>query len=302
MTFMRQRPQKPPLAMEFGASSLQMRRPRPFLKWAGGKSRLAPEIRNLVPTTFRRYIEPFLGGGAIFFKIQPASALLSDSNYELINCYEVVREHPEELLRMLETLPISKRRFCAIRKMDPAKLTPIERAARLIYLNKICYNGLYRVNKKGEFNTPYGHYHNVKLADKDRILAASEALRGVELVSADFEEVLLKSAQPEDFLYLDPPYPPVSRYSDFKRYTKEFFNREDHIRLARVVHELDRRGCNFVLSNAKHPLIAKLYSKFKIRKVEAPRYVNCRGDKRGHVPELLVTNVQTTKGAAFSVN
>jgi DNA adenine methylase len=265
--------------------------PRPFLKWAGGKTSILSEIMSSIPTTFERYVEPFLGGGAVFFKLNPHRALLSDSNEELMNCYSLVRDRPDDLLRLLRIFSISKTKFYEVRKLDPANLDNLTRAARLIYLNKLCYNGLYRVNKKGQFNTPYSGYRNVKLADRETILAASSALKHAELLTADFARILLDLSQPGDFFYLDPPYPPIGKYSDFKRYTKAFFNKEDHIRLAKAVHELDRRGNKFLLSNANHPLILELYSRFRKKSVEAPRFVNCKGDRRGRVPELLVTNV-----------
>jgi len=227
----------------------------------------------------------------VFFKLNPHRALLSDSNEELMNCYSLVRDRPDDLLRLLRIFSISKTKFYEVRKLDPANLDNLTRAARLIYLNKLCYNGLYRVNKKGQFNTPYSGYRNVKLADRETILAASSALKHAELLTADFARILLDLSQPGDFFYLDPPYPPIGKYSDFKRYTKAFFNKEDHIRLAKAVHELDRRGNKFLLSNANHPLILELYSRFRKKSVEAPRFVNCKGDRRGRVPELLVTNV-----------
>lgn len=263
---------------------------KPFVKWAGGKIRLAPEIMRLIPKSYNRYVEPFVGGGAVFFELGPKSALLSDSNPELMNCYAIVKNNPDGLLNRLRSMPISKGKFYEIRKLDPTKLSPLERAARLIYLNKLCYNGLYRVNKKGQFNAPYGSYRNVRLADDGVIRAVNHALRIAEVVASDFQDILQQAVEPDDFVYLDPPYPPVGIYSDFKRYTKEFFNKEDHIRLAKAVYELDRRGCKFVLSNAKHHLIQELYSRFKVKEVQAPRFVNCKGDRRGNVSELLVTN------------
>jgi DNA adenine methylase len=270
------------------------RLPRPFLKWAGGKSNLLDQLISLVPSEYENYIEPFVGGGALFFELCPRKALLSDLNPELMNCYKVVRDKPDELMDRLEAMIVDKNTFYMLRKQNPNLLPDFERAARLIYLNKTCYNGLYRVNKKGQFNAPFGQYKNVRLCNRACILAASSALKGVQLLNEDFESVLLRHARADDFLYLDPPYPPVGLFSDFKRYTKEFFCEEDHVRLAKTVEEIDRRGCNFILSNAKHPLISELYSKFRNIDVEAPRYINCNGGKRGGVPELLITNIQST--------
>ncbi len=272
--------------------STENSRPKPFLKWAGGKKHLLSGIRSLITKEYGKYIEPFVGGGALFFDICPARSILSDSNVELVNCYKIVRDYPDELLTTLESMPVSKEQFYAIRKQTPESLSCIARAARLIYLNKTCYNGLYRVNKKGYFNTPFGKYNLSNVADRTRIYAASKALQKTNLLEGDFEKILLEHAKAQDFVYLDPPYPSVGKYADFKRYTKDFFSEEDHIRLAKMAAQLDNVGCTFVLSNAKHPLIEELYSSFRKINVEAPRFINCRGGKRGNVPELLITNIK----------
>ena len=264
---------------------------KPFLKWAGGKSHLLPELRPLVPKHYNNYLEPFLGGGALFFDLCPNNAILSDLNAELTNCYIAVRDAPEEVLKILKEKPVNSKTFYKIRKLNPSKLNNIERAARLIYLNKTCYNGLYRVNKHGQFNTPYSKNDNVRVYTPNIILKASMALRSANIVQGDFELILLKNASSGDFAYLDPPYPPVGRYSDFTRYTRDFFYRKDHLRLAKVVEELDNRNCSFVLSNARHPLILKIYSRFRKIEVQAPRYISSRGDKRGDVAEVLITNL-----------
>lgn len=243
-----------------------------------------------------------MGGGALFFNLRPHDAILSDLNSELMNCYRVIRDKPEELVRLLGSMSITKESFYAIRMQNPFSLSDVERAARLIYLNKTCYNGLYRVNRKGQFNTPFGRYGLVKLCNPTQIYAASMALQGVMLLEFDFEPLLLSYAHSGDFVYLDPPYPPVGRWSDFKRYTKEFFIEKDHVRLAKVVEELDNRGCKFILSNAMHPLILKLYAKFGKIDVEAPRYINCRGGKRGNVSELLITNIECHEGTFLPAN
>lgn len=278
---------------ETAVAGLKLRKnlPRPFLKWAGGKSNLLSYLRSLVPQTYDIYFEPFVGGGALFFDLCPHRAVLSDSNFELINCYRVVRDSPNELIGMLESMPVNAIDFYKIREENTAMLSNVERAARLIYLNKTCYNGLYRVNKKGQFNAPFGHNEKVRVCDSLVILAASRVLKGIRLLEGDFESILLAYTQSGDFVYLDPPYPSIGRFSDFKRYTKEFFVKEDHVRLAKVVEKLDRKGCKFILSNAKHQLILELYSRFRKINVEAPRYINCRGDKRGNVSELLITNL-----------
>jgi DNA adenine methylase len=270
-------------------------RPKPFLKWAGGKARLASTIRGLFPDKIERYIEPFLGGGALFFSLSPKSAILSDSNPELMNCYKAVKENPEELLNWLEklsALPYNSSTYYKIRGWDTPQNKGLKNAARTIYLNRTAFNGLYRVNRDGKFNTPFGGYKALALPNEKLIRKASEALQGAELFCSDFQEILENRVSENDFVYLDPPYPAVSKYSDFNRYTKNFFREADHRRLAEQVKKLNERNCTFVLSNAEHPLVRELYDhrEFKVVKVLAPRYINCKRDRRGNVEELLITN------------
>lgn len=240
-----------------------------------------------------------MGGGALFFSICPENALLLDSNEELMNCYEVVKEKPRELLGELDnlsTLEFSSKTFYEIRGLALPRNRKVERAARMIYLNRTAYNGLYRVNRSGKFNTPFGSYRSLSLPSSELIIHASAVLKNTILLTGDFAQILEKRVSKRDFVYLDPPYPPVSRYSDFNRYTKEFFGETDHRRLFECVKRLDEAGCKFVLSNADHPLIRELYGndKFKILSVHAPRYINSRGKCRGNVSELLVTNCADT--------
>ena len=263
---------------------------KPFLKWAGGKTRLLPVLRTfLARQTFHRYYEPFLGGAALFFDTVPKTSVLNDRNPELIFCYEIVRDHPTELFSMLKRMPVNEKEFYRIRSLDPESLPPEERAARFIYLNKTCYNGLYRVNRKGEFNTPYGGNDKVSLADEDNLHRASKILRNVRLMSDDYSSAV-KDADEDDFVYLDPPYLPVGKYADFKRYTKETFFEDDHRKLAETFRELSDRGCLVLLSNSYHDKIAELYSGFHKEEVEMPRFINCKGEGRGKVRELLVSN------------
>jgi DNA adenine methylase len=268
---------------------------RPFLKWAGGKGRLAREILRLIPRNYSRYLEPFLGGGALFFSLCPKASILSDSNEELMNCYEVVRDRCEALIDELDKLTqllYNEETFYEIRKWKIPADQKIKLAARMIYLNRTAFNGLYRVNRNGNFNTPFGKYEKLSLPSQKVIRAASKALQKAVLMTGDFEKVLVDSAHQNDFVYLDPPYPAVGKYSDFNRYTKHFFSERDHARLSERVRELDEMGCTFVLSNADHPIIGELYdeTKFKIVRVLAPRYINCKGDRRGDVAEVLITN------------
>jgi DNA adenine methylase len=264
---------------------------KPFLKWAGGKTRLLPALRESLPPRFNRYFEPFIGGGAFFFDLSPDDAILGDSNPELINCYQVVRKSPRNLIAELSKLRVKESEFYRLRELESVKLPPVVRAARLIYLNKTCYNGLYRVNRQGRFNTPYGRHSNVTLVDPENLMAASALLRRAQLLCADFTTIL-ESAGKGDFIYLDPPYVPVGRFSDFKRYTKDQFYEADQERLARTFHELSAKGCFILLSNSFNEKTAKLYSKFLQRTVKMPRFVNCKGEGRGHVDELLISNYE----------
>jgi len=262
---------------------------RPFLKWAGGKTRLLPELRRCIPRRFGRYFEPFLGGGALFFDLEPRRAILSDANPELIHCAQVVAKRPEEVIETLKGLSVSEQEFYRTRAVLPDTLRDVPRAARFIYLNKTCYNGLYRVNKSGQFNTPFGHYEGVSLFDSDTIRAASHALRNANLLCSDYSAVL-ESATRGDFVYFDPPYLPIGKNSDFKRYTKHFFYEADHIALAKSMEKLHERGCSVLLSNSFHPRVAELYEDFFRLTVMAPRFVNCKGGGRGKIKELLIAN------------
>lgn len=201
---------------------------KPILKWAGGKTQMLNDLLPKVPSSYDRYIEPFLGGGAMFFALQPENAIISDSNPELINMYRQVADHVDDVIQYLEHYENTKERFYAVRSQRWEELPKSEAAARTIFLNKTCYNGLYRVNKKGEFNVPYGKYVNPKICDRDAVYAASSALKKAEILCGDYFFVLERHAKEGDFIFLDPPYLPVSEYSDFKRYTKEQFYEEDH--------------------------------------------------------------------------
>jgi DNA adenine methylase len=278
-----------PLQEKLFVEEPQPLRIKPFLKWAGGKTRLLGALRESLPPRFNRYIEPFVGGGALYFDLSPKAAVLGDSNPELMNCYEVVRDQPEELIEYISELRVSGHEFYKLRELDADTLPAVARAARLIYLNKTCYNGLYRVNKQGKFNTPYGKHSNVKLVDPANVRAASECLKNARLLCGDFE-VVLKSAKKGDFIYLDPPYVPVGKFSDFKRYTKDQFYEADQERLAQKFRELAGKGCFVLLSNSFNEKTVKLYSDFRQRTVQMPRFVNCKGEGRGNVDELLISN------------
>jgi DNA adenine methylase len=264
-------------------------RAAPFLKWVGGKTSLLPELMKHVPARLRRYHEPFVGGGALFFALQPRRACLSDNNPELVHCYRQVRDDVHGVLDALARHVYERSHFEAVRALEPSRLDAAERAARLIYLNKTCFNGLWRVNRAGRFNVPFGRYKNPRFADPDSLINASRALNGIHIEHDPFEDALGKPA-PGDFVYLDPPYDPVSPTASFASYTATGFSWEDQKRLAHACFVLNRRGVRFLLSNSATPRIRELYSGFEQRLVRAPRFINSKAEGRGHVDELLVFN------------
>ncbi len=274
----------------------------PFLKWVGGKASSLTQLEEFFPREIDRYIEPFLGGGAVFFHLKHRfprmRAFLRDSNKELINCYRVVRDRPVELMARLDHhMEAFQARgadyFYLIRKQHDLA-DDLARAARTIFLNKTCFNGLWRVNARGEFNTPVGSNKNPALYDRENLMAASLALRDAQLEAEDFRQVL-NEARRGDFIYFDPPYLPISAYSDFKRYTPDQFREADQIELARVFRELDVKGCRLLLSNSDHPRTRELYARYPIHVVSAPRFINCKPGGRGNISELVVTNTSATK-------
>lgn len=283
---------------------------RPFLKWAGGKSQLLPELTARLPADFRRYHEPFVGGGALFFHLWNNGRLggggvLSDFNQELITCYEAVRDSVEDLIKQLVELRprfSDQAFFYAIRGWDRqpgfAERPKVERAARTIFLNRTCYNGLYRLNNKGQFNAPFGHYKNPLIVDPENMHEVSRALKDVELRRSDFAEVL-ERAEPGDFVYFDPPYVPLSATASFTHYTHQGFRAAEQHRLAAVFVELVRRGCYVMLSNSSTELTRDLYSQaagvgLVADTVQASRKINCDGRKRGFVEELIVYSAEHT--------
>ena len=270
---------------------------RPFIKWAGGKTQLLPQLDPLYPPASRvsRYIEPFVGSGAVFFHVRatlaPTAVVLADGNQGLIEAYTVVRDDVEALIRALRRHKArhSADHYYRVRAQSPGRLTRVARAARLIYLNKTCFNGLYRVNSRGEFNVPMGRYEDPPILDAENLRVASGALRGVELRAGHFRETL-GYARRGDFIYFDPPYQPLSRTSFFTAYTDGAFKEPDQAELAAVYGELDARGCLVMLSNSDAPLIRELYRAYDIRPVRARRSINSRADRRGRIGEVVVIN------------
>ncbi len=269
--------------------------PRPFLKWAGGKTRLADELLARAPSAFKVYHEPFVGGGALFFRLYREGrlqrAVLSDLNAELIDTYRAIRDCVEEVMAILATYPHAEAFYYAIREQDPWQLSLPERAARMIYLNKTGYNGLYRVNRQGKFNVPFGRYKSPTYLDRENLLAVSQALREVQLLCAAFETVL-ERAEPGDWVYFDPPYVPLSRTANFTAYQAGGFGLDDHRRLRDICLELSRRGVYVMLSNSDTGIVRELYDYplFAITEVRASRAINRNSTGRGKVTELLITN------------
>ncbi len=279
---------------------------KPFLKWAGGKAGLLDMLLPFVPKDFSAYFEPFVGGGALFFALQnqrffSANAphlkpikkvVLSDKNAELINAYKAIQASPSEVLGELKTLQENhnKESFYTIRNLDRsadfASLDCVFRAARFIYLNKTCFNGLCRYNSKGQFNTPMGSYTNPKIYDEDLILNAHNALQGAEIKNTDFASVC-GNAQKGDFVYFDPPYFPLNKTSSFVSYTDNFLESEQ-IRLCETFKILESKGVKVLQSNSNTEFIRELYKDFELIEIKARRAINCKGDKRGEVSELLI--------------
>jgi len=246
---------------------------KPFLKWAGGKTQLIPVLSKYIPTNYNKYIEPFIGGGAFFFYLNPKKAIISDSNEELITTYKAVRDDVEEIIAILNGYKNEESFFYKIRTLNPFKLSNTERAARLIYLNKTCFNGLYRVNKKGDFNVPYGKRIGDFL-NREQLRYSSEFLQKVEIFHSDYFTTLKKYAEKGDFIFLDPPYYPVGKYSDFKRYTKEFFYHNDHVILKEEFDRLVKIGCHVILTNSDHPVVMNLFQDYRIKVIDTKRLIS----------------------------
>ena len=272
---------------------------RPFLKWAGGKRQLLPEIKNYVPKKYNTYYEPFLGGGAILFNLQPKNATINDSNTELINCYEVIRDSLEELIEDLKKHENNESYYYEMRELDRTttykdNYDKIKRASRILYLNKTCYNGLFRVNSQGQFNVPFGRYKNPNILDEAVLRAVNKYLNNnkVKIFNTDFEKAVL-DAKKGDFVYFDPPYDPVSNTASFTGYDVNGFDKEEQKRLKSVFDDLTSRGCQALLSNADTDFIIKLYgSRYKIEKISATRAINSNALKRGKITEVLVRNYE----------
>lgn len=261
----------------------------PILKWAGGKTQMLADILERMPSDYGNYVEPFVGGGALFFKIAGDNSIIADSNPELINMYVQVANHCDEIIELLKTYKNEEEQFYEVRAKDWMACSKIEAAARMIYLNRTCFNGLYRLNKKGQFNTPFGRYKNPTICNEEKLHVASEVLQKADIICGDYLDVLKKNAKPRDFIFLDPPYVPISDYADFKRYTKEQFYEEDQRNLAKEVDRLVNIGCKVMLTNSNHPLVHELYGKYKIEIIQTRRNINSNGKKRRGEDVIVTT-------------
>lgn len=268
----------------------------PVVKWVGGKRQLLPEIRKYIPKKFSNYYEPFLGGGAVLFDIQPKKAIINDINEELINLYKVIRDNADELIEDLKKYTNDSECFYRTRELDRdiniySKLSNIERASRIHYLNKTCYNGLFRVNRAGQFNAPFGRYKSPNIVNEITIRALNKYFNtaDIEFRCCDFEESL-KGIRKGAFVYFDPPYDPVSDSSDFTGYSKGGFDKNQQIRLRNLCETINEKEVKFLLSNSATEFILDLYREFNVEIIQAKRIINSKGSERGEIDEVLVRN------------
>ncbi|WP_019505406.1 DNA adenine methylase [Pleurocapsa sp. PCC 7319] len=266
---------------------------KPFIKWVGGKRKLLTELEKRVPSDFSAYFEPFMGGAALFWQLKPKPAILIDINQELVNAYRCVQQDVEALIVDLQKHHYDQKYYYQIRNSDRtsdyASWSNIQRASRFIYLNKTCFNGLYRVNSKGQYNVPFGRYKNPKIVDIENLRACSLALKDIEILTDSFLSIESKITK-GDFVYFDPPYIPLNTTSSFTGYSSQGFDTETQIALRDLCLRLNKKGVRFMLSNSAAPLVFDLYSEFQIELVDMPRSINSKGDKRGKIKEVLITN------------
>ncbi len=267
----------------------------PILKWVGGKRQLLSDIIPMIDKKHSTYVEPFIGGGAVFFELQPKKAIINDYNSELINVYKVVRDNCEELIKVLEMHEKSNNSeyFYKVRALDRdagyEQMSNVEKAARIIYLNKTCYNGLYRVNSAGQFNSPYGKYKNPNVVNATVLRAMSKYLKtpNIKIMNGDYRETL-KGLRKGAFVYLDPPYMPISSSSSFTGYTEGGFSYQQQVDLRDECDKLRKKGIRFIQSNSDCPEIRELYKDYEIKTVQAKRSINSNAEKRGEINEVLI--------------
>ena len=282
------------------ANKIIKERPKPFVKWVGGKRQLLKQFKELglyPPEDFNpntaTYFEPFVGGGAVFFDLFPQKAVLFDLNSELITTYNVIKNDVENLIKSLKKHKYSKEYFLKVRAKNPKRLSDINIASRFIYLNRTGFNGLYRVNRNNEFNVPFGSYKNPLICNEENLRKIHNVLQKIDILNEDYKEVL-NMAKKGDFIYLDPPYYPINKTSSFTSYTSNNFLEKEQEELKDVFVKLHRRGCFVMLSNSDTPFINELYSglgrKVKINKIKATRIINSNAKKIGKINEVLVIN------------
>ncbi len=265
---------------------------KPILKWAGGKQGLADRLTRYFPDSFARYFEPFIGGGSVFLTLNPKKAVIGDMNDWLLDTYVAIRTDHSQVAKHLDGMVNTKEEFDRIRAIPPGTLDLFQRAAHLVYLNKTCFRGLFRVNQKGQFNVPYGAYDR-RYYDPDNMATMARCLELVDIRYLDFE-LCLADVTADDFVYLDPPYYKQGGYSDFDRYTKFKFRENDHIRLAAVCRELDMRGVRWALSNSDTPLVRALFDGYRMESIENRREINLNSGDRS-IQELLILNYDLGK-------
>ena len=268
----------------------------PVVKWVGGKRQLLAEITPLLPKKIPTYCEPFLGGGAVLFSIQPSKSIVNDLNVDLITVYKVIKDDVETLIQSLKKHENTSDYFYTIRDMDRDKetyqaISDVEKASRLIYLNKTCFNGLFRVNSAGEFNSPFGHYKNPNIVNEPVLRAVSKYFNAsnISFYSEDFSDTLSRVGK-GGFVYLDPPYDPISDTANFTGYNKGGFDKNEQVRLKECCDTLTRRGVKFLLSNSATTFIKDLYQDYDIKIVRAKRAINADASKRGAIEEVLIRN------------
>lgn len=273
----------------------------PVLKWVGGKRQLLPEIKKYTPKKYNTYFEPFVGGGAVLFELQPKKAVINDINRELIDLYSVIQNNVEELINTLSNSNLysnTSECYYKVRELDREpqkynKMNAIERAARILYLNKTCYNGLYRVNSMGEFNSPFGSYKNPNIVNEITLKAVNKYFNDskIQFLKTDFEKAV-KNAKKDDFIYFDPPYAPISKTSNFTGYNESGFGENEQKRLKDLCDRLNKNGVKFLLSNSDCEFIRDLYKDYKIVTIKAKRAINSNGNNRGAISEVLIRNYE----------
>lgn len=259
----------------------------PVLKWAGGKQIIGAVLAQSFPRRFKRYYEPFVGGGSVLFGLSPDKAVIGDLNGWLLDTYSAIRMDYKRVAAILDGLVNTRQEFLRIREIDPLTVDLLTRAAHLIYLNKTCFRGLFRVNRKGRFNVPYGEYDR-RYYDLENLQAAAEVLRSVEIRHTDFE-LCLHDVTNNDFVYIDPPYYKLGGFSDFNRYTSGQFRENDHFRLAAFCRELDLRGVRWAVSNSDTAFVRRLFHGYRMKQVENRREINLESKNR-NIVELLIMN------------